>query len=337
MLMTCLGLWLLFNLYFNYFFCMWAGPGHVPATFQEGDPRIELLYLDPCITAEDRQKGMRYRYCQRCKVIKGLRTHHCSACNKCVLKMDHHCPWINGCVGFQNYRPFLLFLLYLWASTLFVLLTSSHKMYKLIMQPMSVVLDISGKQSDFGETERKDLELFVFLLSSLLLTSPRCFLSALYSFPSLTCGCVHFCFPSFSLLFRLQWRTSWPSYSVFAVTSQLPFFSRGTLTSSPITWVLWSFMALAARSQATSTMWIHMTRVFGSTSWPFSVLLPTHCGGYGPRRGCLRAMGLSFLSMWNNWIPWTMRPPTSVYNEWKCKNRECRVKNWTREDDMRRW
>lgn len=51
-------------------------------------------------------------FCHKCDINRPPRSHHCRVCNFCVLEYDHHCPWINGCVGYNNYRNFVLLILY---------------------------------------------------------------------------------------------------------------------------------------------------------------------------------------------------------------------------------
>jgi hypothetical protein len=71
---------------------------------------IEFLRELPVV--ERKQKNGQYRRCDGCEVFKPDRCHHCSICGQCILRMDHHCPWIANCVGFNNYKYFLLLLLY---------------------------------------------------------------------------------------------------------------------------------------------------------------------------------------------------------------------------------
>ncbi|XP_025807366.1 probable protein S-acyltransferase 16 isoform X2 [Panicum hallii] len=81
-------------------------PGRVPPGYA---PDVEDA---ESTVHEIKRKSGDLRYCQKCCHYKPPRAHHCRVCKRCVLKMDHHCFWINNCVGHENYKIFLVFVLY---------------------------------------------------------------------------------------------------------------------------------------------------------------------------------------------------------------------------------
>eukprot|EP01084_Bolivina_argentea_P317513 550528_1 len=77
-------------------------------------------------------------YCDQCHFIRPIRSKHCYFCGKCITKFDHHCPLVGNCIAAQNYRYFLIFLIFesivvLWAfymsiNTLFIVsINDVHK------------------------------------------------------------------------------------------------------------------------------------------------------------------------------------------------------------------
>jgi len=97
----------------SYARCMTTDPGSVPV-----DSAAEADRLVPA-DDPDRVFKPKRRFCERCRCIKPPRAHHCSTCNRCVNKMDHHCPWVNNCVGSNNFKFFLLFLLWTFCGALY--------------------------------------------------------------------------------------------------------------------------------------------------------------------------------------------------------------------------
>ena len=125
-----LGLFVLFNIYFNYFFAVTVSPGHPTDKDQMdssflGGVATEVKSLEEGNGGHHAIRSMSggnnfLKECKKCNKVKPPRAHHCSICKKCVLKMDHHCPYVANCVGYYNYRYFFLFLLWTTIGTFYL-------------------------------------------------------------------------------------------------------------------------------------------------------------------------------------------------------------------------
>lgn len=136
-------------------------PGQIPASWAVGAEDTEAGPFIPQLTAiETKHDGSR-RICRKSKpnMYKPDRAHFCKMLGRCVLKMDHFCPWcalshttavasrrhprgcsppsssanahqavsppllrrLNNCIGFANHKYFYLFIFYMAALTIFML------------------------------------------------------------------------------------------------------------------------------------------------------------------------------------------------------------------------
>eukprot|EP01038_Epipyxis_sp_PR26KG_P012366 gene12366-16588_t len=68
--------------------------------------------------------NVNYRYCGLCKCVKPPRAHHCSVSERCIFNMDHYCPWMNNCIGFNNYRYFMLFLVFMLVGSTYLIVVT---------------------------------------------------------------------------------------------------------------------------------------------------------------------------------------------------------------------
>ena len=127
----CGGMFLLVNVVFNYIACAFTPPGApVACNDPAGILGDRVVVIDGKKVRQIRHAivlapAVSYRYCRHCRCIKPPRAHHDSISGKCVLVMDHYCPWMNNCVGLNNYRHFVLFLLYLAVGCVYVLFVTT--------------------------------------------------------------------------------------------------------------------------------------------------------------------------------------------------------------------
>lgn len=85
-LVSGIGLWLLFNVLFNYLSCIFTPPGSPSAPLTEDALRRAHAHRDGQAPRPGAGEGFSL-WCKKCDAPKPLRAHHCHVCKKCVLGM----------------------------------------------------------------------------------------------------------------------------------------------------------------------------------------------------------------------------------------------------------
>ncbi|CAD7928960.1 unnamed protein product [Amoebophrya sp. A120] len=117
---------------YSYTLAMFTDPGLVPATSQWSlRHNKNATGLSQFLQDRKKSTGER-RYCKHCKHWKPDRAHHCRFLGKCVLKMDHYCPWLDNTIGLQNYKYFLLAVLYASVGLLSVFYSLQTEVFRIV-------------------------------------------------------------------------------------------------------------------------------------------------------------------------------------------------------------
>ncbi|XP_035184658.1 palmitoyltransferase ZDHHC13 isoform X1 [Oxyura jamaicensis] len=97
-----------------YFYKTWrTDPGYIKSSEKEKKENIVALAEAGCLDFRT--------FCTSCLVRKPLRSVHCLACDSCVARYDQHSLWIGQCIGMGNHRYYLLFLLFLAMTSVWLL------------------------------------------------------------------------------------------------------------------------------------------------------------------------------------------------------------------------
>lgn len=92
--------------------CIFSDPGVLPRNNINNNNLKKLSYLNKKKYYLIRGVKFRIKYCTTCQIFRGPKVSHCKKCNNCVESFDHHCPWLGNCIGKNNYKYFLVFLIF---------------------------------------------------------------------------------------------------------------------------------------------------------------------------------------------------------------------------------
>ena len=88
-----------------------VAPGHIPLWLYSREPG-DQAYFHNVLQAVEKKLDGTLRFCRKCGAFKPDLAHHSRELGLCVLCYQHWDLWSNNAIGFYNYKPYVLTLLY---------------------------------------------------------------------------------------------------------------------------------------------------------------------------------------------------------------------------------
>lgn len=144
--------------------CICSDPGVLPRNsfYSHCTENRKTYFLNKKKYYFIRGRKFKIKFCPTCYIFRGPGVSHCKKCNNCVDGFDHHCPWLGNCIGKNNYKYFMIFLVFFNLLIIINLIGSSYNFINKLIH-----MDSNSAKNKVVDTLREEYFSLIMIILSI--------------------------------------------------------------------------------------------------------------------------------------------------------------------------